>query len=119
MIFQNDALKRETKQDVARGDKGPVNFEHFFPSDLSGGAGRLFSKVTLEKGSSIGYHVHEGEYELYHILSGEGRYDDNGTDVTLRAGDTAFCPSGEGHSIECAGDGPLVFLALVLFPRGE
>ena len=33
----------------------------------------------------------------------------------LHAGDTAFCPDGEGHSLKNTGSEPLVYLALVIY----
>ena len=49
------------------------------------------------------------------MLSGEGEYSDNGSIVTLHAGDTAFCPDGEGHSMANRGAEPLVLMALVIY----
>ena len=75
----------------------------------------MFSVVTLEPGSELGWHVHKGDGEFYHIISGEGEYSDNGSIVTMLAGDTAFCPDGEGHSIANRGTEPLVFVALIVY----
>ena len=49
------------------------------------------------------------------IETPEGEYNDNGSIVTMRAGDTAFCPDGEGHCIANRGTEPLVFLALIVY----
>ena len=78
------------------------------------GHGRLFAKMTLEPGCSIGWHEHHGESETFYILAGAARYCDNGEWVTLRAGDCAYTPSGEGHSIANAGTQPLEFMALIV-----
>ena len=37
----------------------------------------LFAKVTILPGDELPYHEHHGETETYHILSGEGMYQDN------------------------------------------
>ena len=37
----------------------------------------LFAKVTILPGDELPYHEHHGETEVYHILSGEGIYQDN------------------------------------------
>ena len=71
--------------------------------------------VTLDPGSELGWHIHKGDGEYYCVLSGEGEYSDNGSIVTLHAGDTAFCPDGEGHSMVNRSAEPLVFMALVIY----
>jgi mannose-6-phosphate isomerase-like protein (cupin superfamily) len=74
---------------------------------------RLFAKIIVKPGCSIGYHVHENEMELYYILSGKALYDDNGTQVELSPGDVTVTLSGEGHAIANNGDVDLEFMALI------
>ena len=75
---------------------------------------KMFSRVTIKPGCSLGYHEHHGETETYYVLSGTGIYDDNGTEVTIEAGDVTFCKDGDGHGVRNAGDEDLVFAALIL-----
>lgn len=77
--------------------------------------GRVFAHTTLEPGHSIGYHVHEGESELYYIYSGKAEFNDNGTIEIVESGDTTFTPSGTGHGIKNIGTGPLEIIALILY----
>ena len=77
--------------------------------------GRLFSTVTVPPGASIGLHTHEGEMEAYLIVSGQGIYDDNGTEATVNPGDVTYTAPGQSHSITNTGDGDLVLVALILF----
>lgn len=84
------------------------------PEELYG-KGRLFNICTLKPGCGLGFHVHSGEGEFYHILSGEGEYSDNGVITVLKAGDTSFCPDGEGHAIVNRGSEDLVFAALIIY----
>ena len=77
--------------------------------------GRVFSHVVLEKNCEVGWHIHNGDGETYYILKGEGEYNDNGTMVTLYAGDVAFVDAGCGHSIINLKDEPLEMIALVLY----
>ena len=74
---------------------------------------RLFSQITLTPGSSIGYHVHEGETELFFFIQGAGRVMDDGVPVDVRAGDSMATPSGHGHSVENTGGIDLVFVAAI------
>ncbi len=79
------------------------------------GKGRMFAKITLPPGSSVGWHEHVGDSEAYYILRGQALVNDNGTEVELAAGDVVLTSDGESHSIANNGDQDLVFIALVLF----
>ena len=98
-------------QNKANG-KGEITIEHILGADQLGG-NDMFAKVTIPPGCSIGYHEHHGNTETYHILQGQALYSDNGTESTIKAGTTTFCPDGEGHSIENNGTEDLVFMALI------
>lgn len=75
----------------------------------------LYARVTINPGSSLGYHEHHNEAETYFILSGEAEYDDNGTKRTVKAGDVTYTPDGCGHALKPIGDEPVVFMALIIF----
>ena len=76
---------------------------------------RLYAKVTIPAGSTLGYHEHEGEGESYFVLSGAAIYDDNGTKRKIAAGDTTWTPSGTGHGVDnSAGSEDFVFVALIV-----
>lgn len=79
------------------------------------GKGRLFNEIVLEQGCGVGYHVHEGDGELYVILSGEAEYNDNGTITPVKAGDVTITYPGEGHAITNNSDEPCYFIALILY----
>ena len=83
-----------------------------------GGMGMLEADRILndaDENCEVGWHVHQGDGEVYYILKGRGEYSDNDTLTTLEAGDVAFCPSGEGHSILNRDDETLEMIALVLY----
>ncbi len=77
--------------------------------------GRVFAHTTVAPHSGIGYHVHNGDTEIYYVLSGKARYNDNGTLTTIEAGDVTFTPSGTGHGIENDSDEPLDIIALIIY----
>jgi len=98
-----------------RGGDGIAVIENLLtPSELYD-KGRLFAKITLEPGASIGNHVHKGEMEAFYIISGVAQYNDNGEMVTLTSGDTSLTQSGMEHSVKSVGDTPLEIIALILF----
>ena len=77
--------------------------------------GRVFGHTTVYPGSEIGYHIHNGDSETYYILSGKGRYNDNGTIVEIGPGDVAYCAAGEGHGLACISEEPVEMIALILY----
>ena len=98
-----------------RGGEGVVTIENLLTPGELYEKGRLFAKLTLVPGSSIGRHIHEGEMESFFIISGVAEFIDSGETVTLNPGDTTLTISGEEHSIKCVGDKPLEMIALILF----
>ena len=115
MIRKADEFRIEYKEHMRDGD-GTVQLTHFItgPEELED-KGRLFAKITLNPGCSIGYHVHEKDAELFYILKGTATYSDNGTIVTLHPGDVAICETGHGHSIANQGTEDLEFIALIVY----
>jgi len=98
-----------------RGGDGCVTKEVLLtPAELYD-KGRLYAVLSLEPGASIGYHIHEGEMESYHIIGGIAEYYDGEETVTLRPSDTTLTPDGEGHSIKSIGDVPLVLIAQIIY----
>ena len=79
------------------------------------GKGRVFAHTTVAPHSGIGYHVQNGDTEIYYVLSGKAEYNDNGTIVPIEAGDVTFTPSGTGHGINNPNDEPLDIIALIIY----
>lgn len=98
-----------------QGGKGDLFFTDIVLPEEAQNVGRLFSKLVVPKGSSVGYHTHQGDFEFYYVLSGEATVNHNGEMVTLYPGDMTLCPEGEGHSLENNADEDLVVLAVILY----
>lgn len=96
------------------GGTGSVTITHILDKEQMKDKCRMYAKVTIQAGSSLGYHVHQGESETYYILSGEGEYNDNGTTRIVKPGDMTFTPSGKGHGLKPIGGTPIVFMALII-----
>jgi mannose-6-phosphate isomerase-like protein (cupin superfamily) len=114
MIKRNNELRCEYV-DSMRGGKGTTQVIHLLEKDQFHNKGRLFARNILKPGTSIGYHKHEGDFEGYYFLKGEGTFDDNGKKSIVRAGDFTLIAVGESHSIENTGKEDLEFIALILF----
>lgn len=97
------------------GGEGEVIITHILgQKELNAKCG-LYAQVTIQPGSSLGYHEHKNESETYYILSGEGEYDDNGKKRIVKAGDVTYTPNGYGHALKPIGKEPIVFMALIIF----
>ena len=83
------------------------------PAELKGKT-RLFARLRLLPGASIGYHVHEGEEEIFYILSGSAEVTDGETAAPDRTRRRGCHRRRGGHSIACAGSSPLELLAVIL-----
>ena len=72
-----------------KSERSSVEFEHRFDGpgimratkiidsdEELNGKGRMFNEIVLEKDCGIGFHVHEGDGEIFLILSGEAEYED-------------------------------------------
>ena len=79
------------------------------------GKGRMFNRMIVPPGHTLGEHAHTGDNEIFYVLSGRGEYNDNGTTVILEPGDTAICRDGETHGLKNTGDKPLEMIALILY----
>ena len=58
--------------------------------------------------------MHEGEEEIFYILSGDGLLTEQGVSSHVGPGDAVLTGGGGGHSIENQGELPLEILATIL-----
>jgi len=113
MIRRNPDYSTETRRQM-RGGTGEITIEHLWRPEQELHAGfRLFARLTIPPGASIGFHRHDQEEEIFYIIQGCARTDDNGQDVILHPGETILTGGGAGHAIACAGDQPLILLAVI------
>ena len=113
MIRRESECKVEVREKM-RGGSGSVRIAHFWlPQELKAKS-RLCARLTLQPGSSIGFHEHNGEDEVYVILRGRGIVDEGGQKVQVAAGDTVLTGNGAGHAIAAVGTEPLEMLAVIM-----
>ena len=105
---------RQEKAEGRFGGNGVAVISHIMEKTELLANCRLFAKITLDPGCSIGYHQHAQEEEIYYILSGQGVVNDNGDIRTVYPGDAVYTGNGAYHSIENQGDAPLEFLGVIL-----
>ena len=57
------------------------------------------SIACWEPGQTSPIHNHPGADEIYHVIEGEGLFNDGRREVRLRPGDTVIFPAGEIHQV--------------------
>ena len=115
MIRKVEECKMEYREHMRDGD-GTVEITNFIQgnSELND-KGRLFAKLTLKSGCSIGYHVHEKDAELFYMMKGTAEYNDNGEIRTVHAGDVMICPTGTGHGIANRSEETVEVIAVIVY----
>lgn len=114
MIIRHEEYKIDEREQM-RGGKGTVKIENFVSAAELNDKGRLFGKIIIEPGCSIGYHVHEHDAELFYIIKGTAVYTDGDKEITVTAGDTMVCPTGTGHCIANNADETVELVALIVY----
>ncbi len=119
MIRKKHEMENEVRQRMRDGE-GAVEILHVFRSKELKGHTRLFARLRLAAGSSIGFHRHDGEEEIFYILSGNGMVGEGGPAAPagplspVGPGDAVLTGDGAGHSIANAGPDPLELMAVIL-----
>ena len=112
MVRKKADATREIRESM-RGGKGQIIIEHLEKEGLPAN-GRLFAKLIIAPGCSIGEHRHVGEAELFYFVSGSGVVTDDGERVNVSAGDTMTTGDGHSHSVENTGDVDLEMIAVII-----
>ncbi|MCS7174940.1 cupin domain-containing protein [Pseudothermotoga sp.] len=113
MVLKSEQMRREIISNM-RGGKGEVELLHLLERNMLANRARLFAKLTLKPGVSIGPHKHENEFEVFFVLNGRGIFYDNGQAVDVKPGDVCFTMSGDTHSIENPYNEDLQLLAIIV-----
>ena len=113
MIKRNIDMQKEVRERMRDGT-GVVEIVHIYRQEELRGKTRLFARLRMPPGSSIGYHTHEGEEEVYYILQGTATVTDQGVTSSVGPGDAVLTGGGGGHSIANQGSEHLELLAVIL-----
>jgi mannose-6-phosphate isomerase-like protein (cupin superfamily) len=117
MVKSATVMEREVRERM-RGGAGSVEIRHVFRREELGGGARLFARLSLPPGASIGHHVHVGEAEVFYILAGRGMVTEDGVATAVGPGDAVLTGGGGGHALENRGTEPLELMAII-FPSEE
>jgi len=100
-----------------RGGSGEIQVTELMKADEFCEKGRLFAKMTVKPGNSVGQHTHMGDFEAYYVLKGEGKYVDNNVEKRIYAGDFTLTNDGEGHELVNDTNEDMEIIALVLYSK--
>ncbi|MBR4727640.1 MAG: cupin domain-containing protein [Clostridia bacterium] len=114
MVIRTEDCKIEQRPQMRGGD-GTVQITHFVGKEALLGKGRLFARITLAPGCSIGEHVHEGDSELFVVERGCPTYDDGGVSVEAKPGDVLICPPETAHAIKNNTAETVDLIALIVY----
>lgn len=112
MIFRKSQLKIEEVN--MRNGKGSCIRETLVEPQYLKGQAKIFTRITIPVGNSIGMHDHVDDFEVYYILRGKGQVLDNNKLVEVNVGDVIYTSDGNKHFIENIGDEDLEFIAVVI-----
>lgn len=96
-----------------RGGDGMVSLYPAAQGEQLPASCRLFSRIELPTGASIGLHWHEGEAEMFYVLSGHPTLTDDGAEYTAQPGDCIVTRSGHSHAVRNNGGEPVELLACI------
>ncbi|MFB6133848.1 MAG: cupin domain-containing protein [Halanaeroarchaeum sp.] len=83
---------------------------------LAGGEEMNVQHFHIEPGASVPEHSHPHEQGGF-ITQGAGRFQVDGDEITVEAGDSYSIPGGEPHAVENRGDEPLRGIDIFSPPR--
>ena len=82
------------------GGKGTAYVHHIISKEEFLGHGRMYARVVLPPGASVGWHQHVHDTEPYYILKGQADFIDNDKSVTkVGPGDCCIIEVGQFHII--------------------
>lgn len=101
------------------GGKGIARVYNIVSKEELYGHGRLYARVVLPSGSSVGWHQHVHDTEPYYILRGEGDFyeadtrDGERRKTHVHAGQVCLINVGQWHCIENNSEDDLEIIALI------
>lgn len=113
MLIRDEERSPQVERENFRGGEGKIYISYFVNEERSEPGALRIMRITIPPGSSIGYHQHVGEEEVYFILKGKGELNDNGKISEVKPGDMVLTRSGFYHGIKNIGDEPLELFAMV------
>ncbi len=114
MLYHPESMDPVRREGFQKGQGGGFARHVISPGSLEGTSRfQMVSHITLDPGASIGEHRHEGDEEVYCILSGSGEYLEEGEWIAVRPGHITVALRGGTHALRNTGKEPLELLAVI------
>ena len=101
--------KRVTQKRCHNG-KGTIIFREVFGKNDFKSTIQFLHETSVMPSSTIGYHKHAGNEEIYFIIEGKGLMDVDGKKKVVGHGDAVITYSGSSHGLKNIGDKDLKIL---------
>jgi mannose-6-phosphate isomerase-like protein (cupin superfamily) len=95
-MIKNFCTAEKQLQNSSHGGTGPVDLYEIWGSDNFQSDIDFCDRVVIPPGSTIGYHQHGNNEEMYILLEGEGLMTMDGKKVVVGKGDMILNPA-DGH----------------------
>lgn len=101
-------ISRSTKanreiQEKCHGGSGSIVFREIFANKDFKSQLEFLHETYIKPRSTIGYHKHEGNEEIYYIVDGEGLMVVDDEEKIVGPGDAVITQSGSSHSLKNMG----------------
>lgn len=97
-ISRNILAKREVQRNCHDGIGSILFREVFNNADFKSNLEHLHETI-VEPHSTIGYHLHSGNEEIYYFLEGEGVMTVNNQVIKVNPGDAVIAHGGDSHGL--------------------
>ena len=111
MILKNSTTP--VRKDKMGGSGNGFGDFFYIPIPDQDGAFIMTTRIELVPDSSIGYHKHSDNEEVYFIMSGHGLYMEEGEEIEVNPGDMLLCRMGKSHGIKNNGSDKLIIGAAI------
>jgi mannose-6-phosphate isomerase-like protein (cupin superfamily) len=98
-MIKNYYTAEKQLQQASHGGKGPVDLYEIWGRKHFESSIDFLDRVVVPPNSSIGYHRHGNNEEMYILLEGEGLMTTDGKEVVVRKGDMILNPAGSHHGL--------------------
>lgn len=95
----NKNQKRQIQEKCHDGEGGIIFREVFSKKNFKSSLQFLHETIILPN-STIGYHLHTGNEEIYYVIEGEGIMTVDGEDKKISSGDAVITHGGSSHGLK-------------------